>query len=206
MKKLLLLLLILGIAAGTAFAWDVETFLFSYPSPIEKGSILISPAFSIGSYYGWATAIAVTGAFDYALPIAVPIMVGAEAGIATVVGTYADDILTLPIFLKGSWHPNFQVPNLDLYVTLKLGYNINLKSDSYKDNSYEYNYGGGFSYGGNIGARYFFTPSIGVFGELGYDQYAVSYEYKHKYFSYSTSGSYKYYMYTWFHTGITFKI
>jgi len=138
------------------------------------------------------------------LPTPVALTAGAEVGVALLVGTYADDIMCIPIFAKIAWHPNLElVDNLDLYLTLKLGYNINLSGDTASTYYYEYKYGGGFSYGGNVGVRYFFSPSIGVFGELGYDRYAISYEQKAKISGY-TSYSYKYYIYTWFHAGVTF--
>ena len=199
MKKLALILA-LGILVGTAaFSFDLETF----PSPIQKGNIMISPTFSFGSYYGFSSAIAITGAVDYALPIPIALTVGGEAGIATVVG-YSNNFMSLPIFARVGWHPNFEVPNLDTYITLKLGYNILLSGAKDSGTNWEYNYGGGFSYGGNVGARYFFTPVIGAFAELGYDQYAISYEYKW------TGGgpythNYNYYIYTWVHVGVTFK-
>jgi hypothetical protein len=65
-------------------------------------------------------------------------------------------------------------------------------------------YGGGFSYGANAGVRYFFTPIIGIFGELGYDRYAITYETTGAYWLGSYSWSYN--IYTWVHAGVTIKI
>ncbi|MDR2953095.1 MAG: hypothetical protein LBU82_07615 [Treponema sp.] len=196
MKRIILVLVILTAIGGTAFSFDI----LSFPSPIEKGDILVSPTVSFGRYWSWSTAVAITAAVDYALPIPIALTVGGEAGIALVLGDYSD-LITLPIFARVAWHPNFEVPNLDPYVTLKLGYNINLAGEEYHYGSYEVTYGGGFSYGGNVGVRYFFTPAISAFGELGYDRYGVSYKERAGTWNYT----YSYYIYTWFHAGVTFK-
>ena len=201
MKKLVLVLLILAVVGGTAFSFNIKTF----PSPIKKGDFMISPTFSFGSYWGLASAIGITGAFDYALPTPIALTVGLEAGVGMVVGTWVgDDLMCLPILARIAWHPNFEVKNLDTYATLKLGYNVNLTSDKTE----YYTYKGGFSYGFNVGARYFFSNNIGIFGELGYDRWGLSYEYTFPgYYGYGGyTNSFSYYIYTWVHLGITFKI
>jgi hypothetical protein len=121
MKRIFLVLLILVAIGGVAFSFDIHSF----PSPIEKNDIMISPTFSFGSYYGWESVIAIAAAVDYALPIPVALAVGAEVGFAMLLDTYdTADFKCLPVFARVSWHPNFEVKNLDPYVTLKLGYNF----------------------------------------------------------------------------------
>lgn len=56
------------------------------------------------------------------------------------------------------------MPQLDTYFAFMLGYNVHKHDDSGKDGVYT----GKFRPGGHIGARYFFTPNIGAFAELGY--------------------------------------
>ena len=67
--------------------------------------------------------------------------------------------------VRGMFHYQF-VPKLDTYAGLMLGYHIASVSETgYYGNSLV---GSGFDLGVVLGARYFFTPRIGAFTELGY--------------------------------------
>ena len=193
MKKLVLGLLILAAVGGTAFSFDPTTF----PEPIDKASILISPTFGFGFFEYSGLGVTVTAAVDVALPIPFALAVGGEVGIAFAPGWIDSSLITVPILARFSWHPNFEVRGLDPYVTLKLGYNIAVT---------EY-FKGGFSYGANVGMRYFFTNNIGVFAELGYDRLALKYDWGE---DWGWLGGYTYtwtsYIYTWFHAGVTIKV
>ena len=196
MKKIIMLLLILTVVGASAFAFDLTTF----PSPIQPGDFLISPTIHLGRFYSWADygfMLGITGAVEYALPI--PLTVGGEAGIAIGFGSYG--ALGIPILAKVAWHPNFEVPNLDIYATLKLGLNIGILTGDYGYYGSNAKGGLGFAYGFNVGARYFFTPSFAAFGELGWDQYRYRITWD------SFSYTYKYYgwMGSFFHAGVTFK-
>jgi len=59
--------------------------------------------------------------------------------------------------------------NLDGYVGVILGYNVVSVStpSGYSGSTYTAAAGGLF-YGGVLGARYYFSPSFGIFGEVGY--------------------------------------
>jgi hypothetical protein len=201
MKKICLVLLILAVVGGAAFSFDLKSF----PSPIKPGSLLLNPTVNMGSYgasvSGGGSSETDTGGFglgitlsaDYALPI--PLTVGLETGFGTAFDDDFDGIV-IPILARVAWHPNFEVPNLDTYITLKLGYSV-ATGDGLD---------GGFSGGGNVGARYFFSPKIAVFGELGYDRYTMGSDEINIPGFYGYGGyklEWSYYMYTWFHTGIT---
>ncbi len=100
----------------------------------------LSDKFSLGAYGGYATAKVATGMGDWNYNY---ILLGG----------------------RGSYHFDFGVENLDPYAGALLGYNIasvsttsNLPTAS----------AGGLIYGGHVGARYYFSPSFGVFAELGY--------------------------------------
>jgi hypothetical protein len=204
MKKVFLVLALAALLGGTAFSFDLTTF----PASIQKGDILISPAFNFGSYYGWASVIGITGSVEYALPTPIALAVGGEVGFATVLGDdygggYSYGLSAVPIFAKASWHPNFEVAKLDTYVSLKLGWALGFLSDAPEGMSNP----GGFSYGTNVGARWFLTDTIAIFGELGYDHYNMSMDYKYDDgYGYSGTLHWTYYMYTWFHAGVTFKL
>ena len=190
MKKVVLVLVILAVVGGSAFAFD----LFSFPDPIEEGDILISPTIHLGGIsYGWGLGVmlGISGAVDYALPLPIPFMAGGEVGFAFF--TSKGGPMLIPILGRFSWHPNFEVDGLDTYTRFKIGYAIGFGEG----------WGGGFSFGTTAGVRYFFTDNIGVFGELGWDGYYVSIDYD-DYWGYW--GSWGYWAYTFLHVGVTFKI
>jgi len=186
MKKIVLVLLILVVIGGTAFSFDISTF----PSPIGKNSILISPMFNMGftpSYWyfdSWFV-LGLTVPVDYCLPIPFALAVGLEFGFASTAKEFSDGVL-LPVLVRVSWHPNFEVRGLDPYVITKIGFSIG--ASKYMK--------GGFSYGGGVGCRYFFNDFIGIFGDLGYDRYGVGGDYWYD----------AWYYYTFFHLGATFKV
>jgi len=202
MKKFVLSFLILAVVGGAAYSFNPKTF----PSPINKGNILISPTLNLGSFAGGWGGVVIGGsaALDYALPV--PLMVGAEVGFAVATAEYGPK--SVPILARISWHPNFEVKNLDVYLRVKLGYNIGFGDfKPWPGSQYGYEWGGGFSGGGQLGVRYFFSKSMGVFGELGYDRYGLNLKYTGP--SGWGLGSWGYAagaMFTWFHAGVTFKI
>jgi len=201
MKKILLLLLVLVVVGGTAFAFDINSF----PSPIQKGNILISPTFGVGNYYYAGATLGLTVAVEYALPINFALTVGGEAGLAFTTSTYLGDYnkpLAIPIMAKAAWHPNFEVPNLDVYAHMKMGFAIGLLTNKYSD---RYSGKSGFCIGFGVGARYFFSNSIGIFGDVGYENYNVGVKYSSPSGSYYNT-SYTYWMRTYLRMGVTFKI
>ena len=66
---------------------------------------------------------------------------------------------------KGAYHFDFGVEKLDPYAGVLLGYNIASVSTS---SNLPGASAGGVLWGAHAGARYYLTPAIGVFGELGY--------------------------------------
>jgi hypothetical protein len=194
-KKMCLVLLLAVVACGGAFAFDAT----SLPGCIESGNILVSPMFKIGTGYWTGSAISIGAAVEYALGL--PLLVGGEAGFVMLTGT---DVKSIPILGRVSYHPNFEVENLDVYLTLKIGYNILLSGFDYGYSGESWS--GGISYGGNVGCRYFFNDTMAVLGELGYDNYAISWDYKYSYGMYSYSYSGKGYLNTYFTLGISFKL
>jgi len=205
MKKLLCILVLACLVMGGVFAIDLSKF----PSPMKPGSFMISPTVHLGGSGfsglgavddGFHLSIAATVAADYCLPI--PLTVGLETGAAF--STEKDSDILIPILARVAWHVNFGVKNLDPYVGAKIGYTINTGDfESYKGSLYDTS-SGGLSFGFNVGVRYFFTPMIGVFGELGYDRYKwgeVNYKGIYGWGSWSWSA----YYYTFFHAGVTIK-
>jgi len=195
MKKIFMILLILVVVGSSAFAFD----FFSFPSPIQKGNLLISPTFGIGTYWYSGATLAFTASFDYALPINFGLTVGGEDGIAIITYAYSHNKpIAIPIMAKVAWHPNFEVQGLDVFTYLKMGVAIGLLTNKLSD---DYTGRSGFAYGYGVGVRYFFTPAFGIFGEVGYDRYTVGVRYKPSSYWNDT-----WWMATFFHAGITFKV
>ena len=218
MKKIVLFILIFAIIGGTAFAFDIHSF----PSPIKKGSLLISPMLGLGyqpgfwhngysyySYYGYswfnyrsydnAFALAIPVAIEYALPINFALTVGGEVGIAFGFTSGKGTILNIPVLAKVAWHPNFEVANLDVYTSIKIGIGIGILAGF---RNIDTKAGVGFGFGWDVGARYFFSPKIGIIGELGWNRYGFVLNYTEYFYRYTWSMP----MHTFFRFGLTFLI
>ena len=216
MKKFLLVLVILAIVGGAAFAFDVNTF----PSPIEKGSVLISPGFGLGSYWsagaGWGISTAFGGALavDYALPINFALTLGAEAGFLYSsldwgISSASGSLTTVPIMFRIAWHPNFEVKGLDVYAMLKLGFALGFwGGDAKKYGGNDVKNPNGFAWGTQVGVRYFFTDNIGIFGEFGLDRYNLKakYTYDDYYGLYTYTVTERAHITKFLSIGVTFKI
>ena len=196
MKKILLLLLILITVGGSVFAFNINTF----PSPIQPGNWLISPALNIG-YFGWSGGgysnnflIGFAGRFDRAMNFPVAITFGGEVSLNLAAGADST-LMAVPLMFRVAWHPNFEVPNLDVYAAFKLGVGIGIAPDVSSSDIRKF----GFAWGTDIGVGYFFNKSIGVFGELGWNYYPL-YKWTWTYYSWGVYG------YNWFTAGVTFKI
>jgi opacity protein-like surface antigen len=121
---------------------------------------------------------------DYLLPVSIPLSLGAEIGIDS--GKFslkgqADDggdtnetMTVVPLLLRAAYHFDLMA-NLDLYVVGKIGYAIGFWSGDFYDNnakSYVDDIGG-IAFGFDVGAAYYFTPTLGAFAEVGFDDYAL---------------------------------
>ncbi|MDR2494683.1 MAG: hypothetical protein LBD24_05605 [Spirochaetaceae bacterium] len=159
----------LFLSAAGAFCFDVSSF----PEPVRKRDALLSVGFGIGMTYDPAAAL-MGGvlALDYALPVPLGLTVGFETGMA---GAALDDsrsVGVIPVLIRIAWHPNWGIRNLDTSVTAKMGVGFGfwLGDRRNRDNP------AGFAFGFTLGARYFLTPSVGVFAELGYDHFMLPFK------------------------------
>jgi hypothetical protein len=170
MKKIVLVLLFLSLAAGFVFSGD----LMKYPPPLEGGDILIDLGL------GWAFSAADTGISikippivlnaEYCLPF-IPISVGALAGFYQLGWTggysYWNETWTYATFGgRANWHWNFDVSWLDFYTGVFFGYtHFSFTSNYISGPERAY---GGIEYGGQVGVHFYFTKNIGAVAELGY--------------------------------------
>ena len=85
-------------------------------------------------------------------------------------GSYTAKWNYIVVGVRGAYHYNgfTDVPNLDLYGGAMLGYNIVNYSSTGDDSDALNSYGSGIGFSGFLGARWFFTESIGAYAELGY--------------------------------------
>jgi hypothetical protein len=129
---------------------------------------------------------------DYLLPIGIPLSLGFEVGYDTAnftikkafysyeTGEYSDAkeaIAVLPLLVRVAYHFDL-LASLDLYLVGKVGYAFGFWSGDYykylEENSYV-TIGdiGGFAFGVDIGAAFYFTSFFGIFAEAGFDSYAL---------------------------------
>jgi hypothetical protein len=189
MKNLAKLLAIVFIGAAlpaSAFGVDWK----AYPDSIKAGNIIVNAGVGVGTpLYGKMTIPPLVVNVDYALPMGgIPFTLGGFfvfnqstfeeewIGASSRYG-YIHTYTGTAFGARLAYHPNFEVKNLDAYATFALGYYLYGATTKYtgewlvsksKPANYDTIY-----FGFNLGARYFFTPVVGVWGELGYS--ALSY-------------------------------
>ena len=169
MKKLMLVLVILAVIGGAVFAFDP----MSYPPPVEGGNIMVDAGIGLrGMGYSGSSWI-IPPLFvqaEYALPVGVPISVGALFTIEKFGYNWTpSDKWTwtdITIAGRGNWHFGFDIDWLDFYAGISLGYTIDTFSSS-GGSSWGTSYGG-FFWSGQVGAHFYFTKMIGAMVEAGY--------------------------------------
>jgi hypothetical protein len=135
--------------------------------------------------------------FDYLLPINIPLSLGFEIGVDT--SSLGDDqAMAVPLLLRAAYHFDL-FPKLDLYAVGKIGYAIGSiisgTSAEYFDSA------GGFAFGIDAGIAYYFTSHLGLFGEVGFDDYMIN----SKFNIFGTSYSVKTPFYRFVTLGVSFK-
>jgi len=170
MKKILVLLVFIVIASS-AFAFDI----LSYPPPVAGGNIMIDTGVGLtayGSTYGTISIPPIFLNVEYALPANAPISVGGFAAFYRynnrVIGDSGWQYTFFTFGGRADWHWGFDVNWLDLYSGLWIGYNV--FSADWVGVSYSYtapSYGG-FNFGFQAGAHFYFTGKFGLVLESGY--------------------------------------
>jgi hypothetical protein len=171
MKKIILILVMTVCLVGMTSALDIVSF----PDVIEPGSFMISPGMKFGFYYG--AILGSTIGVDYALDIGIPLTVGGETGIIIPI---TSKVLVMPIMARAAYHLDLGVTNLDPYIMLKAGFTFGFLTESNASTTNTVAIGG-FSFGADVGCRYFFNNRIAMFFEGGYDYYPIT---NYRYLSY----------------------
>jgi hypothetical protein len=152
----------------------------SYAPGLRDNKAFLNAGIGLGPTRGLSMGLPpITASVDFKISNTVPITVGGLLTFATWKYSggnppYTIDLTYLNVGIggRGMYHFNFAA-NLDVYAGLVLGYVIQRATISYGSG---YNSGNApnykgvpfFLFGVNSGVRYFFTDSIGVYGELGY--------------------------------------
>jgi hypothetical protein len=163
MKKLIVLLLLIGCLGGVAFAFDI----MSYPPPVSNGNIFIDAGIGLGlgSHKGHIKIPPLFAQAEYALS-PVPVSVGGVVSFWQYGSTdYTHN--NLAILGRGNWHWGFNVDWLDLYTGLTLGYRSRWETDRSGPTTTT-SRAGYFDWGLQVGAHFYFTPKIGAMVEIGY--------------------------------------
>jgi hypothetical protein len=169
LKMAAFLVLLAGISTSAAFAQITVSggFALSKMNAEAEGQSMEGDVGIGGNIY-----------LDYLLPINIPLSLGGEIGIdgsSLTYGGETDKVLAIPILLRAAYHVDLN-PKLDLYLVGKIGYTLGFitsgPSKEYFDSA------GGFAFGVDIGAAYYFTSFFGVFAEGGFDDYMVKTKFK----------------------------
>ena len=172
MKKIILVLLIFAVFAGSAFAFDI----LSYPTPLEGGgNLLIDAGVGLTFYsgYGKMSIPPLFANVEYTLPVNVPISVGGFFAFFQYKYTYSGwDYGWRNTFFtfgaRGNWHWGFDIKWLDFYTGIWMGYRYHKATWYGTDQHYSASGYSGFDLGPQVGAHFYFTDWIGVNVEAGY--------------------------------------
>lgn len=166
MKKFLLAALVFVGSLGVANAQEIAS----------KGTSMVNLGIGLGYRFGGSMSVPpLSVAYDYSLKSGLidgngAITLGGylaytSANYSYYLGGTSFSASHTVLGVRGMFHYQF-VPKLDTYAGLMLGYHIaSTSATGYYGNSLV---GSGFDLGVILGARYFFTPRIGAFTELGY--------------------------------------
>jgi hypothetical protein len=172
-KKMICVLIMVGAAIGSASALD-ENWWKAYPDSFKAGTVVINAGLGLGYGFGGIAA------FDVGVPIkGMPFSLGGSVGF-NYWGNYGtshdgigDSYLYLAPAFRFGWHPNFGVKDLDAYVLVGIAVPISVHTyPHYVNGRYETKTDVGMWWasfvGAAIGARYYLSPKVGIYAELGY--------------------------------------
>ena len=167
MKKFLLAALVFVGSLGVANAQEIAS----------KGTSMVNLGIGLGYRFGGSMSVPpLSVAYDYSLKSGLidgngAITLGGYLAYTSAKYSYWAQSTTASytvLGVRGMFHYQF-VPKLDTYAGLMLGYHFTSVSSTAPAEHYESSIAASaFDIGVILGARYFFTPRIGAFTELGY--------------------------------------
>jgi hypothetical protein len=188
MKKILVFVMaLLCFSGASVFAAEP----LSFPSIVKPGNIIANAGVGLFNSLalrnrGTQVVLPLSLSVEYALPIGVPLSVGAVIGFTSSErtggsgdGEYTFSWTVFSIGAKAAYHFNWAIQNLDTYLALTLGGNVMSANTEYDETYYKaYTVKpsagdpvSSFLFGLEIGARFFFNPNIGIFIEEGFNTF-----------------------------------
>ncbi|MBM4176025.1 MAG: hypothetical protein FJ213_07620 [Ignavibacteria bacterium] len=164
-SKILFVTLVIALVSATAFG-----------QAYKKGDKMLNAGIGFGFGFGTGTSDLppISLGFQF-LSLEDKISLGAIVGYASSTDElnlfttkYTWKYTYIIVGARGEYHLLESSKNLDAYVGVTLGYNnVTVTTPSGYAGAYSVG-ASGLLYGGVVGARYYFSPSLGVFGEFGY--------------------------------------
>jgi hypothetical protein len=189
MKKIVVsVMLLVSLSVAQVFA-DGDS---KFPSSLESGDIIANVGIGQNSLVlsergGVLVLSPLSLSVEYALPISIPLSVGATIGVATSKQNGGSGDLkythTWSVFSLGAkvaYHFNWAIRGLDTYTALTLGADIVSAKSEYKESAFSGlnarkpsagDDATSFLFGLEIGARFFFNSHFGVFIEEGFNTF-----------------------------------
>jgi len=175
MKKLFLVVLLIGIAAAllpsSLSAWEAND-LTKYPSFTKDGDWILNLGIGFPGRYGFIPPVRLS--FDRNTALGdqkLPFFFGGHVGYSGY--GYLDKnkwfVHRIPVGFRFGYHFNWAVPNLDTYAVTTAGYVFHIGTGEYRGYYSEF---GDFMIGVNIGARYFISKGFGFWLEAGYTSFS----------------------------------
>jgi hypothetical protein len=106
--------------------------------------------------------------------VGIPLSLGIEVGVDS---AFSNTTLAIPLLARVAYHFDI-TPKIDLYLVGKAGYAFGIwrgeERDQIEASGGSVGKFGGFSFGFDVGAAYYFSSFWGVFIEAGFDQYGLT--------------------------------
>jgi hypothetical protein len=166
---LLALLILILLTINTIAQESVPTTEKTSESIIINGSVGIG-TFAAGENVGGSVFFGGSLSADWIPNRKTGFSYGLESGL---LGgeTQGSIIYGIPAILRFGWHPGFtKNENIDIFILVKAGWAFGIWGSDLEKGSNPNGIVGGF----NLGGKYFLTPSLGIYTELGYTYYGLA--------------------------------
>ena len=163
MKRIILTVIFLASTAAVLNAQNATGF--------SKGDKLLNLGVGINSYYSMGTPLGLS----FEVGVSDVISIGGNADYLSSKYNYGNGLYskftTLYIGARVSYHVNdllnIENEKIDLYAGVTVGARNFSFKDNFSSSGLGSNYSNGVFFGGYVGGKYYFSPKVGAFAELG---------------------------------------
>lgn len=151
---------------------------FSQDNSYNQGDVLVNLGVGIGNLYwgsGYKTSLPVnpSASVEYGISDRISVGVGAAYSSVKLDVTGFDEIKYNGIAIQGRGSYHFLTSEkLDPYFGVSLGY-VSISVKDKGTDVFSSAKASGFGWGAHLGVRYYFAPTIGVYGELGASSFSI---------------------------------